>query len=278
MKQFFYYLALILIFMYISWNFYTDFMNYRNSYTVAMGGVFAEGMTNNNQTGDKFNSVNNDIPNTDSAKMQQQQQMQEQRDLLADNTMDTSQPDLENDYASVENPRDFSIFNRNIMKKVLASKDLIPEDINLIEESQSNYIRIGKSFIEEVSLIRNFSIPRIDETDYETLGRFVAKLKSENISSSQKKFYKEKILEDVKEMLATSSLSTTNISGENNPVQYTNSRTTGYFNDLSNALMRKKYRLAGVPEHDARKKYTDSYKPPKIESKVQNYDSTWSLF
>ena len=37
------------------------------------------------------------------------------------------------------------------MKKVLASKYLIPGDINLAEESQSNYIRIGKSFIEEVS-------------------------------------------------------------------------------------------------------------------------------
>ena len=253
MKQFFYYLALIFIFMYITWNFYTDLTNYNNSYTMAMGGVFAEGMTN-------------PIP-------------QQQNNMVRRNVeLDTSQPELENDYASVENPRDFSIFNREIMKKVLASKDLIPEDINLIEESQSNFIRIGRSFIEEVSLIRNFSIPRIDETDYETLGRFVAKLKSENISSSQKKVYQEKILEDVKEMLATSSLTTSSVAGENNPIQHTNSRTTGYFNDLSNALMRKKYRLAGVPEHNARKQYTDAYKPCKIENKVQNYDSSWSLF
>ena len=163
------------------------------------------------------------------------------------------------------------------MKKVLNSKHLIPGDINLAEESQSNYIRVGKSFIEEVSIIRNFSIPDIDETDYETLGRFVVKLKSENISESQKQVYTQKVLKDVYEMLASSSLSTSSVDGENEPIQSTTKRITGMFGDNSNSMMKKKLQLAGVPMDDA--KFTDTYKPGKNETKkVQPYNSAWSIF
>ena len=136
MRDFFISLAMIAMFGFIIYHFYLDVMNYRNSYTLATGGVFAEGMENmNNQ------EMNSEI--TQDPILIQEQQHEQQRKMLGDDNLATSQPDVENDYSSIENPHDFSIFNRNIMKKVLASKYLIPGDINLAEESQSNYIRIG---------------------------------------------------------------------------------------------------------------------------------------
>ena len=268
MREILFILGLILMFGFIIYHFYFDITNYKNSYTLKMGGVFAEGMEN---------QQNDSQTVTDQPIIVQEQQQEEQRKVMADNNNMASQPDMENDYASVENPRDFSIFNKDIMKKVLNSKHLIPGDINLAEESQSNYIRVGKSFIEEVSIIRNFSIPDIDETDYETLGRFVVKLKSENISESQKQVYTQKVLKDVYEMLASSSLSTSSVDGENEPIQSTTKRITGMFGDNSNSMMKKKLQLAGVPMDDA--KFTDTYKPGKNETKkVQPYNSAWSIF
>lgn len=273
MRDFFISLAMIAMFGFIIYHFYTDVMIYRNSYTMDLGGVFAEGMGNMN-----MQAPSNDI--TQDPILIQEQHHEDQRRMLGDDTMATSQPDIENDYSSVENPHDFSIFNRGIMKKVLTSKYLIPGDINLAEESQSNYIRIGKSFIEEVSVIRNFSVPDIEETDYETLGRFVAKLKSDNLSQSQEKVYTEKILTDVKSMLATSSLTTSSVRGENNPIQSTTKRITGMFQDNGNAMLKKKLQLAGVPLDDA--KFTDTYKPDddkdKTQTKVKPYNSAWSVF
>lgn len=276
MREFFISLGLILVFGYILGHLYVDVINYKNSYTQAMGGIFAEGMTNNQiQNSNGNNSLNNSEPVvSEKPIIMQEQEQAQRRQQLGDNTMDTSQPEIENDYASIENPRDFSIFNRDIMKKVLASKNLIPDDINLAEENQFNYIRIGKSFIEEVAFIRNFSVPHIDETDYETLGRFTVKLLSSNISASQQKVYSEKILEDVHTMLAKTSLTNSSVVGESNPGMSTTKRTTGMYGDNSNAIMKKKLKLAGVPMDDA--KFTDSKKPK--EQKVQPYNSAWGLF
>ena len=272
MRAFFVSLGIMAIFAYIIYHFYVDVMNYKNSYTLADGGVFAEGMQNA--------SNQQQQPTTSSEPIIiQEQKHEEQRQALGDNNLSTSQSEVENDYASVENPRDYSIFNKDIMKKVLGSKYLIAEDINLAEESQTNYIRIGKSFIEEVSIIRNFSIPDIDETDYETLGRFVVKLKSEHLSESQKNVYTQKILTDVSNMLSSSSLSTSSVVGENNPIQSTTKRITGMFEDNSNAMMKKKLKLAGVPMDDA--KFTDTYKPDDCKDdkkKVLPYNSAWSVF
>ncbi len=272
MRAFFVSLGIMAIFAYIIYHFYVDVMNYKNSYTLADGGVFAEGMQNASNQQQQPTTSNEPI-------IIQEQKHEEQRQALGDNNLSTSQSEVENDYASVENPRDYSIFNEDIMKKVLGSKHLIAGDINLAEESQTNYIRIGKSFIEEVSIIRNFSIPDIDETDYETLGRFVVKLKSEHLSESQKKVYTQKILTDVSNMLSSSSLSTSSVVGENNPIQSTTKRITGMFEDNSNAMMKKKLKLAGVPMDDA--KFTDTYKPDDCKDdkkKVLPYNSAWSVF
>ena len=50
MRDFFISLAMIAMFGFIIYHFYLDVMIYRNSYTMDLGGVFAEGMENmNNQ-------------------------------------------------------------------------------------------------------------------------------------------------------------------------------------------------------------------------------------
>ena len=277
MRAFFVSLGIIAIFAYIIYHFYVDIMNYKNSYTLAGGGVFAEGMQNSNNQ--EYQQQQQPITSSEPIIIQEQK-FEEQRIALGDNNMSTSQSVVENDYTSVENPRDYAIFNKDIMKKVLGSKHLIAEDINLAEESQTNYIRIGKSFIEEVSIIRNFSIPDIDETDYETLGRFVVKLKSDHLSESQKKVYTQKMLTDVSNILSSSSLSASSVVGENNPSQSTTKRITGMFEDNSNSMMKKKLKLAGVPMDDA--KFTDTYKPDDSKDddkkKVLPYNSAWSIF
>ena len=46
MREILFILGLILMFGFIIYHFYVDFTNYKNSYTLKMGGVFAEGMEN----------------------------------------------------------------------------------------------------------------------------------------------------------------------------------------------------------------------------------------
>ena len=80
-------------------------------------------------------------------------------------------------------------------------------------------------------------------------------------------------------MLATSSLTTSSVMGENNPIQSTTKRITGMFQDNGNAMLKKKLLLAGVPLDDD--KFTDTYKPDdknKTETKVKPYNSAWSVF
>jgi len=107
MREILFILGLILMFGFIIYHFYFDIISYKNSYTLKMGGVFAEGMENQQ----------NDPQVTDQPIIVQEQQQEEERKARGDNNNMASQPDMENDYASVENPRDFSIFNKDIMKK-----------------------------------------------------------------------------------------------------------------------------------------------------------------
>ena len=60
MRAFFVSLGIMTIFAYIIYHFYVDVMNYKNSYTLADGGVFAEGMQNaNNQQYQQRNRAKN---------------------------------------------------------------------------------------------------------------------------------------------------------------------------------------------------------------------------
>ena len=113
-----------------------------------------------------------------------------------------------------------TIFNAKILKQVLANKNLIPSDINLKIEKQGNYIRIGKNLMNDVSYIRNVSLPDIGDEDYESLGRIIAKIKRTNAPPNNN--IKFKLTNAVNNILTPSLKSKS---------------TTGMYGDNSNALM-----------------------------------------
>lgn len=81
---------------------------------------------------------------------------------------------------SIPRISDFTLFNEDIMKKVLSNKNLIPNDVKVGMESKENYIRIGKNFMIEVSKIRNLALPNIEQDDYEKIGRIASKIYIKN--------------------------------------------------------------------------------------------------
>ena len=77
------------MFGFIIYHFYSDVMIYRNSYTMEMGGVFAEGMTTMNR--ERVNNYNINYENTSKDPILiQEQNYENQRKMLGDDTMATS--------------------------------------------------------------------------------------------------------------------------------------------------------------------------------------------
>ena len=71
MRDFFISLAMIAMFGFIIYHFYTDVMIYRNSYTLAEGGVFAEGMGNMNNQPINNNDISNENTSNDPILIQE---------------------------------------------------------------------------------------------------------------------------------------------------------------------------------------------------------------
>jgi hypothetical protein len=117
-------------------------------------------------------------------------------------------------------PGEKTIFNKIIMKQVLANKNLIPSDINIKVEKRGNYVRIGKNLMNDVSYIRNVPLPDINNEDYETLGRIVVKIKKANKPPNNNITLK---LTNTVNNILTPSLKSKS--------------TTGMYGDNSNALM-----------------------------------------
>jgi hypothetical protein len=87
---------------------------------------------------------------------------------------------------SIPRISEFTLFNEDIMAKILSNKNLIPNDIKVGMENKENFIRIGKNFMIEVSKIRNLALPNIDQDDYEKIGRITSRIyvKTNNNSSN----------------------------------------------------------------------------------------------
>lgn len=81
---------------------------------------------------------------------------------------------------SIPRISNFTLFNEDIMKKVLSNKNLIPNDVKVGIENKENFIRIGKNFMIEISKIRNLALPNIEEDDYEKIGRITSKIYIKN--------------------------------------------------------------------------------------------------
>ena len=130
------------------------------------------------------------------------------------------------------------LFTPEIMKTVLGNKNLIPVDINITQDKQSNFIRIGKGFMQDLSNIRNVSLPNIDNDDFESLGRVIAKIKiqeAEKIDGPQSNVTKQRLINSVNNILAGSTISNSQVDWEV-PRSTAKMTTTGMYNDNSNSM------------------------------------------
>lgn len=167
-----------------------------------------------------------------------------------------------------------AIFNEQLMKQVLSNKLLIPSDIKLSQENQGNFIRVGKNFMKDLSHIRNVAIPNIDNDDYESLGRVVAKIKiqeKEKITGPQNIVAKQKLMNSVNNILAGSSISNSQVDWES-PQHSTTLRTTGMYGDNSNSMIGDGDK-ASKPEGGL-----CMWKGCEKHPKRKPYDSVWSLY
>ena len=167
-----------------------------------------------------------------------------------------------------------AIFNEQLMKQVLSNKLLIPSDVKLSQENQGNFIRVGKNFMKDLSHIRNVAIPNIDNDDYESLGRVVAKIKiqeQENITGPQNIVAKQKLINSVNNILSGTALSNSQVNWES-PQHSTTLRTTGMYGDNSNSMMGYGDK-ASKPDGGL-----CMWKGCEKHPKRKPYDSVWSLY
>ena len=160
------------------------------------------------------------------------------------------------------------------MKQVLSNKLLIPGDIKLGQENQGNFIRVGKNFMKDLSHIRNVAIPNIDNDDYESLGRVVAKIKiqeKEKITGPQNIVAKQKLMNSVNNILAGSTISNSQVDWES-PQHSTTLRTTGMYGDNSNSM------IGGGDKASKPDGGLCMWKGCEKHPKRKPYDSVWSLY
>ena len=172
-----------------------------------------------------------------------------------------------------------ALFNENIMTQVLASKNLIPEDIKIGQENQDNFIRVGKNFMQDFSHIRNISVPNIDNDDYESLGRVISKIKQqemENITGPQSLVAKKELANSVKNILSGTMISNSQVDWDT-PTDTAKITTTGMYGDNSNSKMGY-----GDRAKNHHKEYPDGglclWNGCEKNQKGRAYDSVWSLY
>ena len=186
-------------------------------------------------------------------------------------------------------PNNNALFNEQIMQQVLAGKNLIPSDIKLSQENQGNFIRVGKVFMKDLSYIRNLAIPNIDNDDYESLGRVIAKIKiqeKEKITGPQNIVAKQQLVNSINNILSGTSISNSQVNWET-PKNSSKTTTTGMYGDNSNSMMgygdkatknhsrliQKKDGSVGEPDGGL-----CMWKGCEKHPKRKPYDSVWSLY
>jgi len=172
-----------------------------------------------------------------------------------------------------------ALFNENIMTQVLASKNLIPEDIKIGQENQDNFIRVGMNFMQDFSHIRNISVPNIDNDDYESLGRVISKIKQqemENITGPQSLVAKKELANSVKNILSGTMISNSQVDWDT-PTDTAKITTTGMYGDNSNSKMGY-----GDRAKNHHREYPDGglclWNGCEKHQKGRAYDSVWSLY
>jgi len=171
------------------------------------------------------------------------------------------------------------LFTKEIMKTVLENKNLIPADINITQDKQGNFIRIGKGFMQDLSNIRNVSLPNIDNDDFESLGRVIAKIKiqeAEKIDGPQTNVTKQRLINSVNNILAGTTISNSQVDWEA-PRTTAKMSTTGMYNDNSNSMLG--YGDKATKHHSEKPENgLCLWKGCEKNEKGQPYDSVYSLY
>tara|TARA_B000000475_G_C15996811_1_gene447273 strand:+ start:357 stop:1943 length:1587 start_codon:yes stop_codon:yes gene_type:complete len=171
------------------------------------------------------------------------------------------------------------LFTEEIMRTVLGNKNLIPSDINITQDKQTNFIRIGKGFMQDLSNIRNIALPNIDNDDFESLGRVIAKVKiqeAEKIDGPQSNVTKQRLINSVNNILAGSTISNSQVDWEV-PRSTAKMTTTGMYNDNSNSMLGYGNK---APKHHTEQPENGLclWKGCEKNEKGRPYDSVYSLY
>jgi hypothetical protein len=172
-----------------------------------------------------------------------------------------------------------TLFNEKIMTTVLGNKNLIPSDINITLDKQSNFIRIAKGFMQDLSNIRNVALPNIDNNDFELLGRVIAKIKiqeNEQITGPQNDVMKKQLINSVNNILAGTTISNSQVDWES-PRTTAKMSTTGMYNDNSNSMLG--YGDKATKHHSEKPQNgLCLWKGCEKNEKGKPYDSVYSLY
>ena len=172
-----------------------------------------------------------------------------------------------------------TLFNEKIMTTVLGNKNLIPSDINITLDKQSNFIRIAKGFMQDLSNIRNVALPNIDNNDFELLGRVIAKIKiqeNEQITGPQNDVMKKQLINSVNNILAGTTISNSQVDWES-PRTTAKMSTTGMYNDNSNSMLG--YGDKATKHHSEKPENgLCLWKGCEKNEKGKPYDSVYSLY
>ena len=128
-----------------------------------------------------------------------------------------------------------TIFSEKDTRLVLANKNLIPIGINIRVEDKDTLTRIGKNVMNDVSHIRNVAIPNISDYEYETLGRVIAKIKTD--SGAQNEVSTIKLTNSINNILTGRPISNSQLDWGYKIPQKEKKSTTGMYGDNANAMM-----------------------------------------
>ena len=183
------------------------------------------------------------------------------------------------------------LFNNNTLNNILTTKEFNKEPQN----PNINYTNIGLEFMNELAMARNFTLPYIPQSKYESIGKIVNKYQlNENTGNTNRK----DLTDLINSVLNSGKLpSTLRNNNDNYKLQTTlnevkNDKNTQRSENIIKGLLGSneyyKTSSAGLAEKKEDNRlggsktlysgYTTTYRPQDPRKGVKAYDSIWELF
>lgn len=163
------------------------------------------------------------------------------------------------------------------------NRDWVPENIDLINPSETSNIHLGKYFTKKVSNLKGFKLPNIYDSEYELIGGLVTRAeKAQRRGATEKEMieHKKKIVKIFDELMGFETDSYTQINNKKQQKQYSGvpaytqpdqsskQQTNNMFADNSNSNQKAK---------DMKGRYTNKYRPKDPREYPRPMDAMWSL-